>query len=124
MWNKSRAGMGLCSSGVTGVIQTPSVITPANGVSGLLITVALLLTASAFVAFGVSYVSTDFEVRTATGGGGVLTYASIAVLGLTVLVPALTLALNTTYFIRVRHRGSSGYISAWSADSSFTTSLI
>lgn len=62
--------------------------------------------------------ATDWEIRTAPNGAGTLVFASANDLTslLTKAVPALTLGLGQTYYIRARFRASDGTLSAWSAD--------
>lgn len=101
-------------------IKPPVITTPSNGATGLLTTVGLAIVVSSFVSFkpGLSLTTTDIEVRTAVKGSGTLVYSSSS----TLTIPALTLALNTTYYIRVR-QNSGIYFSMWSDDIQITTSL-
>ncbi len=62
--------------------------------------------------------ATDWEIRTAPNGGGTLVFASVNDLTalLVKTIPALTLGLGQTYYIRARFRAADGTLSAWSAD--------
>lgn len=100
-------------------IATPTITSPVNGATGISIVVGLGVTVSVpvFQVPGLVLLATDIEIRTAAKGGGTLVYSSS-----TLTVPALTLALGTTYYIRVRHR-TSLFSSMWSNDIQITTSL-
>lgn len=101
-------------------IGTPTITSPVNGATGLSVIAALVVTVSVplFQVPGLVLLATDIEIRTAAKGGGTLVYSSSS----TLTVPALTLALGTTYYIRVRHR-TSLFSSMWSNDIQITTSL-
>lgn len=103
-----------------GGVLAPSITQPANGATGILVALGLALAATPFsTTEGMDIqVGTDWEIRTAPNGGGTVRWSSINdplnLLG--ILVPALTLGLGQTYYIRVRYRGSMTGPGAWSAD--------
>lgn len=94
-------------------IKTPVITSPANGTTGLLVAVILVVSVSAFVPQipGITLSATDIEIRTAANGGGTLVWSSSSTLS----VPALTLSIGQTYYIRVRHR-TTLFTSMWSTD--------
>lgn len=108
-----------------GSVLAPTITQPANGATGILVTLGLAMAATPFsTSEGMDiHVATDWEIRTGPKGGGTLRWAStndpLNLLG--VLVPALTLAVGQTYYIRVRYRGSMSGPGAWSADVQITT---
>lgn len=102
-------------------IATPVITNPSTGSTGIAIVTALTITVSpvVFQLPGLSLTSTDLEIRTGANGTGTLVYSSSS----TLVVPALTLALGTTYYIRVRFN-SGIYSSMWSYDTVITTTLV
>lgn len=105
-------------------IKPPVITAPAAGATGVLVAVLLGLTTDAFLArsSAATHLNTDWEVRTAANGGGSVTWSSMAdaTNKTSVNVPALTLTVSTTYYVRVRYR-STNLLSGWSADVQFST---
>lgn len=102
-------------------IATPVITSPPNNTINVSILGILNIVVSAFQPQmpGISLTGTDLEIRTAPNGGGTLVYSSASALS----IPALTLALGTDYYIRVRQK-SGIYLSLWSNDVKITTSLV
>ncbi len=96
-------------------IEQPQVAQPTNGSLNIPILSVLNLVASPFVGEGLDLTQTDWEIRTGANGTGTLVFATNGS-----SIPALTLALATTYYIRVRYR-SNDLISLWSDDSVIVT---
>lgn len=95
--------------------QAPKITQPTNGILGIVIALVLPIVVDPAIGIGVP-TGIDIEIRTGPNGGGISVFSSInsvSLLGLN--VPALTLSLGQTYYIRARYR-SNGVAEVWSAD--------
>lgn len=96
-------------------IPAPVIVAPAGGLLGILPALALTLNVQPFVSNqpGLSLGSVEFEIRTAPDGGGSLVRTVTGLLS--AVLPALTLGLGQTYYVRARFK-SGALASMWSAD--------
>ena len=103
-------------------VSAPTITSPAAGATGVGQTPTI--TTSAFATIGLSdtHLNTDWEVRTASGGGGTLITSSSAdaTNKTSWTVPGNLLATSTVYYVRARHRGTTLGAGGW-GESSFTT---
>lgn len=97
-------------------VPAPAIITqPANGLTGLLASLALTITLAAPVS-PVPVTGAQIEIRTGPNGSGSLVWSNAPDAGvLSLIVPALTLLTGRTYYIRARFLTASE-TGAWSAD--------
>lgn len=95
---------------ITPPIITQPVASLINAVLGM------TLSSTGFASATDTLASTQYEVRTAANGAGSLVYSTAGS-----LVPALTMGLGQTYYVRARFVGSTGYTSPFSADVVITT---
>ena len=103
-------------------VVTPTVISPANGATGL--GQAPTFTTSAFATIGAAdtFLDADHEIRTGPNGTGTLIASSYADTGSETswTMSGSLLATATTYYYRKLHRGAALGASGWS-EISFTT---
>ena len=104
---------------VTPYINTPSVSSPINGTSGL--GSGVLITSSAFSVSGGSDTHTSSDWMVATDSGFVNIVQNVV--DSTTNKTSFTLTTNpsTTYYVKVRHKGTTYGYSSWSSVVSFST---
>ena len=104
---------------VTPYINTPSVSSPINGTSGL--GSGVLITSSAFSVSGGSDTHTSSDWMVATDSGFVNIVQNVV--DSTTNKTSFTLTTNpsTTYYVKVRHKGTTYGYSNWSSVVSFST---
>lgn len=113
--------------GSSWVTKVPPVITkPANGASGLSVILGLDLELAGPALEGGSDIITQtrWELRTGPNGTGALVWSADNVTLLTILlgvIPALTMALGQTYYIRARQTFQTLGVGPWSADTVINT---
>lgn len=102
---------------------TPQLTSPVNGVVGL--TMTFIATTSAFVPYGVNetHASSDWQISTNVGFTGIVLESLNDASHLTSWTVTGLLPL-TSYFLRVRHRGSVNGVSVWSNVVSISTKAI
>lgn len=105
--------------------QQPVISAPTNGSTNQP-TASLSVTASAFVPVGDSstHTSSDWQLATDSGFTSVILQSLNDTTNKTTWSPSVTLNVNTTYYLRVRYKGSNGNFSSYSSTSSFTTKAI
>lgn len=103
----------------------PTITTPVNGAVNQS-TSSLSATASAFVAQGDSstHLASDWQLASDAGFSSIIAQSLADTTNKTSWSPAVTLSVNTTYYLRVRYKGSNGNYGAYSATSSYTTKTI
>ncbi|MDO9140943.1 MAG: DUF1566 domain-containing protein [Methylobacter sp.] len=103
-------------------VNTPSITAPTNGATAIGATPALTTGAFGITGDTDTHYSTDWEIWTGAGRTGTLIWSSIndAANKTTIAVPAATLSVSTTYYIAVRHKGTTYGYGGYAA-SSFTT---
>jgi hypothetical protein len=107
---------------LTSTVATPTLTNPADGETNISETPTL--TSSTFSGFGNdAHASSDWQIWSLPNGGGSLIFSSSAdtVNKTSISVPPALLMTNSTYYPRVRHTGTSGTTSAYSAVVSFMT---
>jgi hypothetical protein len=108
----SPASTCVCTTPACASPTTPSLVSPANGATGVAFAAAL---------DWADVTGTTYEVQVATDQAFTNVVASAAGLGSSAWNVSPALNANTTYYWRVRTASSCGGTSAWSAASSFTT---
>ncbi len=104
----------------SGTAAQPTITAPVSGSTG--VSLSPTITTSAFSSSsGDVHASTDWEIRTADGGGGSVIWSSYTNTTNKVSITASGLTNNTTYYIRARHNGASYGASAWSNSVVITT---
>jgi hypothetical protein len=103
-------------------VNTPSITAPTNGATAIGATPTLTTGAFGITGDTDTHYSTDWEIWTGAGRTGSLIWSSInnAANKTTIAVPAATLSVSTTYYIAVRHKGTTYGYGGYAA-SSFTT---
>lgn len=105
---------------LSGQPKQPVILVPTNGATGT--NTSLTFQADAFQAIGTpdTHASSDWQVATDAAFTTVVQSSMASTTNKTTWTPA---AFNnlTTYYVRVRYRGASGNVSAWSDTSTFTT---
>ena len=103
-------------------IVAPTITAPADAATDIGETPTITTSAFAVTNGSDSHASSDFEVASDTGFVTVVasTYDD-ATNKVSWTVPAATLSVSTTYYIRARHTGTAEGDSAWSSTVSFTT---
>lgn len=101
-------------------VSTPSITSPANAATGVL-GPSLTLTSSAFGWLGVSdtHLNSDWQLATDAGFATIVQSTSADTTNKTSWTT--TVATGTTYYARVRHRGTANGVSAYSATVTFST---
>lgn len=102
-------------------VETPVNVAPAAAATGVGETPTL--TGSAFRSlYGKAQKSSQWEISTTSNfASTVYNSGEVVAVGVTQAVPAATLAVNTSYFWRVRYRDESDVWSAYSTPTSFAT---
>lgn len=100
-------------------VNTPSITSPSNGATGLIPT--MTLSGSAFAVTGASdtHLSSDWQIATDSGFTNVVSSLTADTTNKTSWT--VNLSLNTTYYARVRYKGTTYGNSNWSATISFST---
>lgn len=103
-------------------VDTPSITAPTNGATAIGATPTLTTGAFGITGDTDTHYSTDWEIWTGAARTGSLIWSSInnAANKITIAVPAATLSVSITYYIAVRHKGTTYGYSGYAA-SSFTT---
>ena len=101
-------------------VNTPSVSSPVNGASGLGSSIAI--TGTAFGTTGISdtHYSTDWQIATDSGFSNVVKSSINDTVNKTSWTVS-GLSVSTTYYVRVRYKGTSLPYSNWSSVVSFST---
>jgi hypothetical protein len=101
-------------------VAAPSITSPANAASGVT-GPALTLTSSAFAWLGTSdtHLNSDWQLATDAGFTTIVQSTSADAVNRTSW--STTVAVSTTYFARVRHRGTANGASSYSATVTFST---
>ena len=101
-------------------VNTPSVTSPVNGTSGL--GNSVVITGTAFGTTGISdtHYSTDWQVATDSGFSNVVKSSINDTVNKTSWTVS-GLSVSTTYYVRVRYKGTSLPYSNWSSVISFST---
>jgi hypothetical protein len=101
-------------------VATPSITSPTNAATGVT-GPAITLMSGAFVALGVAdtHLNSDWQLATDAGFTTILQSTSADAASKTSW--STTVAVSTTYYARVRHRGTANGVSAYSATVVFTT---
>lgn len=107
----------------TSVVNKPSIISPANGATG--ITQSPTLEGSVFASSpaGDSHVSSEWQIALDSGFANIVFNSGVTTTNKTTIT-ASGLNIGTIYYARVRYTGSSYGTSEWSSTVSFTTSTI
>lgn len=105
---------------LAGVPKKPTIIVPTNGATGTNTTLSFQASAFDYVGTPDTHASSDWQVATDAAFTTVVQSSMASTTNKTTWTPA---AFNnlTTYYVRVRYRGASGNVSAWSDTSTFTT---
>lgn len=90
------------------VIEPPVIAVPGGVLNR---TLPIVATISPFISALTTFKDTDFEIRTGPNGSGFIQHTTLVTVQGGYTIPALTLLVSTTYYVRARHRGQSG---AWS----------
>lgn len=100
-------------------VNTPSITSPSNGATGLIPT--MTLSGSAFSVTGASdtHLSSDWQIATDSGFTNIVSSLTADTTNKTSWT--VNLSLNTTYYIRVRYKGTTYGNSNWSTTVSFST---
>ena len=103
-------------------VAAPTITAPTSGQTN--VAQAPTITTAAFATIGAAdtHLNTDWEIRTAASGGGTLIASSLADASnlLSWSMPGSLLVVATTYYARVRHRGTTLGAGGWS-EHAFTT---
>lgn len=99
---------------------TPTLTSPTAGQTGVSLTPNLTSSAFGTLGDGSSHASSDWQISSSAAFTDTVT-GTTANTGSKVNWVSGSLAINTTYHARVRHRSSNGKISAWSPGVSFVT---
>ena len=101
-------------------VNTPSVSSPVNGASGL--GSSIVITGTAFGTTGISdtHYSTDWQIATDSGFSNVVKSSINDTVNKTSWTVS-GLSVSTTYYVRVRYKGTSLPYSNWSSVVSFST---
>jgi hypothetical protein len=104
-------------------IATPSITAPANNATGVAVTATFTSSAFAMTTGVDTHASSDWEVWTGPAGTGSRVFeSSMDQANLTsITAPEGALAPTTEFYVRVRYRGDTAGVSAWSSDIHFTT---
>jgi hypothetical protein len=102
-------------------ISQPTNVSPANAATNQ-DGPSLTLTTSAFQTIGMTdtHASSDWQVATDSAFSNIVSSASASTTSKTSW-QASNLAVSKTYYWRVRYRGASGAVSAWSSATTFST---
>ena len=103
------------------IVATPTITAPTSGATNLGPTVAF--TATAFVSVADTHASSDWQVASDSGFATIVSSTTNDTVNLTSWTSG-DLAANTTFYARVRYKGTSGNYSSWSAAVSFTTKSV
>jgi hypothetical protein len=101
-------------------ISTPTNVSPANSATGQIDSVMLSASAFAWVGISTTHLNSDWQVATDSGFTAIVASSSADVTNKTSWT-ATGLSVNTTYYWRVRYRGATTAVSAYSAAFSFQT---
>ena len=101
-------------------VATPSITSPANAATGVL-GPSITLTSNAFAWLGVAdtHLNSDWQLATDAGFTAIVQSTSADAANKTSW--STTVAAGTTYYVRVRHRGTANGVSAYSTAVTFTT---
>lgn len=101
-------------------VAAPSITSPANAATGVL-GPAITLTSSAFAWLGLADTHLNSDWQLATDAGFTTIVQSTTADATNKTSWSTTLAVSTTYYARVRHRGGANGVSAYSATVTFST---
>lgn len=105
-------------------MMAPTINPVAGGILSTLVGLNLSLAAPSIVDGPNTAIATDWEIRTAPNGGGTLVWSNAVTNPLALLstvVPALTLPIGQTLYVRARQRCNILGTSPWSVDVILTT---
>jgi len=103
-------------------VATPSITSPSEGATGVLLTPTITSSAFDTVPAGQdTHLSSDWEIATDSGFVTVVRSSYADTVNKTSWTVGTGLAINTTYYVRVRHTGNVYGDSSWSTGVSFTT---
>jgi hypothetical protein len=123
VWSDWSADAGFTTAST--IVAPPSMLTPANGAVNIAAQPTLTSTAFAVLNGNDAHLHSRWQISTSPDFSGALTWDSGNVTSLTqIVVPAVTLAANTTYHVRVRHIGQVLGPSGWSAPTTFQTRTV
>ena len=101
-------------------VATPSITSPANAATGVL-GPSITLTSNAFAWLGVADTHLNSDWQLATDAGFTTIVQSTSADAASKTSWSTTVAVGTTYYARVRHRGTANGVSAYSATVTFST---
>lgn len=101
-------------------VSTPSNSSPANGVTGQGATIVLTGSAFSWVGTSDTHLNSDWQVASDSGFTNII-QSNYADATNKTSWPITGLVSNTTYYWRVRYRGTNNGVSNWSNGTSFTT---
>lgn len=105
-------------------VQAPSITAPSNGATGLQQGFEITTSAFASTPSGDTHASTDWQISTVSDFSSIVEQSMDDASNLTSYTVTATLTTSTTYYIRVRHTGSSYGDSDWSSTISVTTASV
>lgn len=101
--------------------NAPTITSPTNGATGVLLPLAITTSAFSFPGGGEAHVATQYQVATDEAFTSLVFNSGDSAHLTALTVPAGTLAALTQYFIRARHKGASTGYSPWSVPVLCTT---
>jgi hypothetical protein len=103
-------------------VATPTNSTPANGATNQTSSVALAASAFSWIGVSDTHLNSDWQLATDSGFTTVVQSTSTDATNKTTwTVTGLT--VNTTYYWRVRYRGTANGVSSWSTGTTFATAV-